>query len=241
MISLAEKRILVMGATGTIGRTILEEAKGYGAWVAGSYWRSADKARELQSQGVWMVQADLTDRSQARACVQQVLAEAGHLDGLVYAAGNAADHTLTKLSEADWDQVFKLHLGGLVACAQEVLPSMRRRGRGKIIALGSMAGQTGRIGQANYSAAKGATVGFIKTLAREAGRFGVSANVICPGFVESEMTRSAPPAAWDQARADSVLGTLSSAQVVASFSGWLLSDLCQGVTGQVFHLDSRIL
>jgi len=241
MISLAEKKILVMGATGAIGRAILEEAKGCGAWVAGSYWRSADKARELQSQGVWMVQADLTDRSQARRCVQQVLAEAGRLDGLVYAAGNAADRTLTKLSETDWDQVLKLHLDGLVASAQEALANMRRQGSGKIIALGSMAGKTGRVGQANYSAAKGATVGFIKTLAQEAGRFGVSANVICPGFVDSQMTRSAPPAAWDQAKADSALGTLSSAQVVASFTSWLLSDLCQGVTGQIFNLDSRIL
>jgi acetoacetyl-CoA reductase/3-oxoacyl-[acyl-carrier protein] reductase len=104
-----------------------------------------------------------------------------------------------------------------------------------------MAGLTGRAGQANYSAAKAGTVGFMKSLGLEVGRWGITANVICPGFIDSKLTRAAPAEVWERARTDSACGTLSSVEVVASFTTWLLSDLCHGVTAQVFNLDSRIL
>jgi NAD(P)-dependent dehydrogenase (short-subunit alcohol dehydrogenase family) len=145
------------------------------------------------------------------------------------------------MTDDEWDAVIGVHLTGLVTACKELLPTMQQRKQGKIIALGSQSGLTGRLGQANYSAAKAGTIGFIKTLAREAGRFGVTANVVCPGFVDSKMTRSAPPEAWERAKAASALGAVSSAQTVASFIVWMVSDHCAGVTGQVFQLDSRIL
>ncbi len=240
-ISLTGKKILVTGATGAIGGAIAEAAREAGAWVAGSYFQDDSKARELGKSGVLMLRADLSQRDQARGLVRQVLEQAGSLDALVYSAGNAQDRMLAKMTDSEWDAVLRLHLDGLAACCQAVLPGMQERRQGKVIAIGSYAGLTGRIGQANYSAAKAGTIGFVKSLAREAGRFGVTANVICPGFIESKMTRSAPPEAWDRAKAASALGTVSSVEVAASFATWLLSDLCFGVTGQVFQLDSRIL
>ncbi len=238
-VSLAGKRIFVAGASGAVGRAIAETALESGARVTGSYFRNQTEATRLSSRGILMLQADLSDRTQARRCAEQALEQLGSIDSFVYAAGNTADHTLAKLTEGEWDSVFGVHLNGLVSCAQAVLPSMRGNKAGKIAAIGSLSGLIGRAGQANYSAAKAATVAFIKTLAREEGRFGISANVVCPGFVDSAMTRSAPPAAWDRAKNDSALGTISSVEVVSSFMTWLLSDLCYGVTGQVFQLDSR--
>ncbi|MBI3616282.1 MAG: SDR family oxidoreductase [Candidatus Omnitrophica bacterium] len=239
-ISLEGKRVLVTGATGAVGGAILTAARESGAWVAGSYFQSEAEADHLRAQGVFMVQADLADRSQTRKCVASVL-EQGPLDALVYAAGNTRDRTVLKLTDSDWDEVLKLHLEGLVACSQAVLVPMRERRGGRIVAIGSLSGLIGRPGQANYSAAKAATIAFMKTIAREVGRFGITANVVCPGFIDSRMTRSAPPEAWDRAKADSALGTISSVDTVASFTTWLLSDLAQGVTGQVFQLDSRIV
>ncbi len=241
IVSLQGKKILVTGATGAVGSAVALAVKEAGAWVMGSYLRNEARARELGAEGMVMVQADLSDRAQARGLVRQALDQAGSLDALVYSAGNARDRTLLKMSDPEWDEVMRLHLDGLVACCRAVLPGMQERRQGKIMAIGSQSGLTGRVGQANYSAAKAATVGFIKSLAREAGRFGVTANIICPGFVESQMTRSAPPEAWDRAKAASALGTISSVETVASFTTWLLSDLCSGVTGQLFQLDSRIL
>ena len=240
-ISLSGKKIFVTGATGAIGAAVARSALKAGAWVAGSCLQDEAGAKALEKEGIRMFRADLSDRRQARGLIEKVLAEAGSLDGLVYSAGNSRDHTLAKLTDEEWDQVLALHLTGLAVCCRAVLPSMQQRKGGKMVALGSQAGLTGRIGQANYSAAKAGTVGFIKTLAREAGRFGVTANVVCPGFVDSKMTRAAPPEAWERAKAASALGMVSSAETVASFITWLLSDLCQGVTGQVFQLDSRIL
>lgn len=247
-ISLAGKNFLVTGATGAIGRAVAEALAEGGGWVAGSYHRDETLARQLQAGGIRMFQADLTDRSSARSLVARVLEEArpttggqtGHLDGLVYAAGNTRDRTVAKLTDAEWDEVLALHVGGLFAAVQAVLPSMRARRAGKLVAVGSLSGSVGRVGQANYAAAKAATVGLIKSLAKEEGRFGVTAHVVCPGFIDSKMTRAAPARVWEQAQADSALGTVSSVEVVASFLVWLLSDLCQGVTGQVFQLDSRI-
>ena len=239
-ISLAGKKILVTGATGAVGRAVAERLLECGAWVAGSYLASEKEAAELKGRGASMVRADLSKRAEARNLVQGVLKEAGSLDGLVYTAGNARDRTLLKMTDEEWDDVLKLHLDGLMACCREALPAMREKGAGKLLAVGSISGQIGRAGQANYSAAKAATVGFMKSVAREAGRFGVSANVVLPGFVDSRLTRGAPPEAWERAKADSALGKISDAGVTASFTAWMMSDLCQGVTGQVFNLDSRI-
>lgn len=239
-LSLSDKKILVTGATGAIGRAIAQSLRESGAWVAGSYFQNEEAARALKASGIFVQRADLANRDQARTLVAGVLKEAGELDALVYTAGNTRDHTLAKLTDQEWDEVMALHMNGLMACTQALLPSMQKRGRGKLIALGSMSGLVGRVGQANYAAAKAATIAFMKSVAKEAGRFGVSANVVCPGFIDSAMTRSAPPAAWERAKADSALGTISSTETVASFVTWLVSDLCQGVTGQVFQLDSRI-
>ncbi len=240
-LSLIGKRILITGASGAIGRAIAQALKETGAQVYGSYFQDEAAARELGAEGIRMFQADLSDKAQARRLVDQVIQEASALDGLIYAAGNTRDRSLLKMQEEEWSQVLSLHLDGLASCCQAVLPQMQGRRSGKIVALGSYAGLTGRAGQANYAAAKAGTIGFIKSLAREAGRFGVTANVVCPGFIESKMTRAAPPEAWERAKAASALGTVSSVEVVASFVTWLMSDLCVGVTGQVFQLDSRIL
>ena len=239
-LSLSGKKILVTGATGAVGRAVTERLLECGAWVAGSYLASEKEAAELKKRGASMLRADLSRREEARGLVQGALKEAGRLDGLVYTAGNARDRTLLKMSDEEWDDVMRLHLDGLMACCKEMLAAMRGQGAGKQLAVGSISGRIGRAGQANYSAAKAATVGFMKSVAREAGRFGVSANVVLPGFVDSRLTRAAPPEAWERAKQDSAMGRISDAQVTASFTAWLMSDLCQGVTGQVFNLDSRI-
>lgn len=239
-VSLSDKKILVAGATGAVGRAVAERLQECGAWVAGSYHRSEGAAAELSRRGFSMVQADLSRREEARGLVRRVLEEAGHLDGLVYAVGNTRDRTLQKMTDGEWDDVLRLHLEGLMACCREALPAMRQRGAGKLVAVGSISGAIGRAGQANYSAAKAAVVGFMKSVAREAGRFGVAANVVMPGFVDSRMTRAAPPEAWERAKQDSAMGAISDAEVTASFTAWLMSDFCRGVTGQVFNLDSRV-
>ncbi|MCM8794640.1 MAG: SDR family oxidoreductase [Candidatus Omnitrophica bacterium] len=239
-VSLRGTKILVTGASGVVGGAILAACREAGAWTAGSYFRNEEEAGRLAAQGVFMAKADLSDRRQTRDLVKNVLQEAGSLDGLVYCAGNTRDRTVAKLTDEEWDDVLEVHLGGLFAAVQEVLPSMRERRRGKIVTIGSLSGLIGRLGQPNYSAAKAGMIGFIKSVAKETGRFGVTANVICPGFIDSGMTRSAPEEAWERAKAASVLGAISSVETVASFSVWLLSDLCRGVTGQVFQLDSRI-
>lgn len=239
-VSLLGKNFLVTGATGAVGSAIARALRDSGARVVGAYHRDETLARQLKAEGIAMLQADLTDRAQARALVEQALRVSEPLAGLVYAAGNTRDRTLPKMTDAEWDEVLHLHLGGLFAVCQAALPALRARKDGRIVAIGSLSGLIGRVGQANYAAAKAATIGFIKSLAKEAGRFGVTANVVSPGFIDSKMTRAAPQEAWERARAASALGTIGTVEVVASFVVWLLSDLCQGVTGQLFQLDSRI-
>jgi len=240
-ISLKDKRILVTGATGGVGSAVVQAILSAGGTVIGSYFQDEETADKLRGQGVQMLKADLRDRDQIRSLIQTALGDEGKLDALVYAAGNARDGLFIKMSDTDWDDVLAVHLNGLATALQAVLPSMKKAKAGKLIALGSFGGQTGRVGQANYAAAKAGTVGLVKTIAKEAGRFGVSANVVFPGFIDSKMTQATPPQVWERAKADSAMGRLSLAPVVASFIVWMLSDLCEGVTGQLFPIDSRIL
>lgn len=239
-ISLTGKKILIAGATGAIGKALAQAAHQAGAEVAGSFHTDEETACQLEALGIRMTRADLTQRTQAEALVHWAIEPWGYLDALVYAAGNIRDGLFLRLTEDQWADVLRLHLDGLAACCRAVLPCMQKRGQGKLVAFGSMAGRSGRAGQTHYSAAKAATVGFMKSLAKEVGRFGITTHVICPGFTDSKMTRSASPQAWERAKADSALGMLGSTDVVASFAIWLLSDWCKGVTGQVFHLDSRV-
>ncbi|MFE3258278.1 3-oxoacyl-ACP reductase FabG [Nocardia sp. NPDC059091] len=135
------------------------------------------------------VGADVSDEQAVTAAVDRVAAELGAPTVLVNNAGILRDNLLFKMSVADWDAVMGVHLRGAFLCTRAVQRHMIEQGFGRIVSLSSTSA-LGNRGQANYSAAKAGLQGFTKTLAFELGKFGVTANAVAPGFIETEMTQA---------------------------------------------------
>jgi 3-oxoacyl-[acyl-carrier protein] reductase len=147
-------------------------------------------ARQLVNEGMdtFATKVDVTSRTDVERAVGEIMNRYGRLDILVNNAGVTRDNLLFKMTDEDWRTVLNVHLGGAFLCTRAVQKHMVERNYGRIVNVSSLSA-LGNSGQSNYSAAKAGIQGFTKTLAIELGRYGVTANVVAPGFIETEMTR----------------------------------------------------
>ncbi|MHC4990519.1 MAG: SDR family oxidoreductase, partial [Planctomycetota bacterium] len=165
----------------------------------------------------------------------------GRLDILVNNAGMTRDGLLLRMSDDDFDQVLAVNLKSIfVACRAAARPMMRGR-FGRIINVGSVTGLMGNPGQANYAAAKAGVVGFTKTVAKELGSKGITANVVAPGFVDTEMISELPSAMLDEMTKRMPLRRVGQPEEIAHAVSFLASDLAGYVTGQVLVVDGGLL
>ena len=141
------------------------------------------------------------------------------------------------MDEEAWDQVLDVNLKGCFSYARAVAPVMRAGSWGRIVATSSINGLRGKFGQANYAASKAGLIGLCKTLAKELGRYGVTANVVAPGMVRTEMTASLPEEAVEGALSETVLGRLAEPEDVADAVCFLCSERARHVTGSVLKVD----
>ncbi len=246
-INLSGKVIIVTGATGELGKNIAFSCARCKAKVVINYFRNksfaqrmVDEIKERDGQAL-AIRADVRKRDQVKRMVDEVLREYGRVDALINNAGITRDRLLLKMEEKDWDEVLATNLKGVYICTKVVLSSMLKNRRGKIINISSSVGLEGNTGQANYAASKAGMIGFTRSLAKEAGKYNVKANVICPGFMKSKMTEKAGPKSFRIAEEESLLGRISLASDVADFVLFLLSPSGDNITGQVFNIDSRIV
>jgi len=193
------KTAIVTGAGRGIGQAIAQELAATGANVVINYATSAEGAqklaKELQTEhGVktLVVQTDVTDFDQVGEMVKKTLDTFGQIDILVNNSGITRDKTLRKMTKEDWDQVITVDLTSVFNCSKQVLSHMLDRKSGRIVSISSFVGQAGNLGQTNYAAAKAGIIGFTKTLALETARSGITVNVVCPGFTESDMLMNVP-------------------------------------------------
>lgn len=161
------------------------------------------------------------------------------VDLLVCTAGITRDEPLIGLSETSWDEVIETNLDGPARCAKAVLKGMLRRRRGHIVLISSFSGIHPPKGQAAYAASKAGLIGLGKSLAKEAGPFGVRVNVILPGFMETPMTARLSEARIEEIRRDHVMGIFNTPERVARFIRFLEEEMPHS-SGQVFQLDSRV-
>jgi 3-oxoacyl-[acyl-carrier protein] reductase len=147
-------------------------------------------ARQLVDEGmdVFATKVDVTSRTEVENAVKETVERYGRLDILVNNAGVTRDNLIYKMTDDDWRTVLNVHLGGAFFCTRAAQKHMVERNYGRIVNVSSTAA-SGNRGQANYSAAKAGIQGFTKTLAIELGRYGITANAVAPGFIETDMTR----------------------------------------------------
>ncbi len=196
----------------------------------------ADEVRSLGRRCVTAI-ADVRSPDEARRAVQAAVSELGGLHALVCNAGITRDAVVWKMTEQAWDDVLAVNLKGCFTMVHAAVPALRSEGWGRIVTVASINGLRGRFGQANYAASKAGLIGFTKSVAREVGAFGVTANVVAPGMVMTEMAKALPERFQAVALEDSVLGRLTEPEDVADAVAFLCSDRARAVTGEVLRVD----
>jgi acetoacetyl-CoA reductase/3-oxoacyl-[acyl-carrier protein] reductase len=245
---------LVTGGTRGIGAAISRSLAGQGAAVAAGYGANRDRADEFESElarasnAISIHHGDVGSPEDCRRIVAEVIALYGRIDILVNNAGITADRLVGKMTDDDWHRVIDVNLSGPFFLAKAALGRMVEQGSGRIVNITSIIGQTGNVGQVNYSASKSGLFGLTMSLAREAafalkradkldGGSGITVNAVAPGFIETEMLETVPSKVLDGIRAQVPLGRLGKAEEVARVVAFLVSDAASYVTGQVWAVN----
>jgi 3-oxoacyl-[acyl-carrier protein] reductase len=224
------KVAIVSGGSGAIGRAILD-----------AFEQASVRAVSLDLAGPgekhrW-VKCDVREEDSVAAAVETVYQTEGRLDLVVHAAGISRDSVIWKMTAQDWDCVQAVNLRGAFLLIRHAIPLLRKGQGGRIVLIGSINGSRGKFGTSAYSASKAGLLGLAKSVAREAGRFGILVNVVEPGWVLTPLTESIPQAAKDAALQESLLGSFMEPADVAASVLFLCGSGAAHITGQILRVD----
>ncbi len=230
----SDRVVLVTGGNRGIGRAIAER------FVAAGY-RVAVTARSGEGpEGTLTVRADVTDAAALDAAYTEVEQQLGPVEVVVANAGITKDTLLLRMSEDDFDSVIATNLGGTFRVVKRAAKGMLRARWGRVILISSVVGLYGSAGQINYSSSKSALVGFARSLTRELGARGITANVVAPGFIETDMTAALPDDTQAEYRKSIPAGRFGAADEVAGVVAWLASDDAAYISGAVIPVDGGL-
>ena len=232
----------VTGAGAGIGRAIAKRFAEEGADIAvvdlnaAAASETADAVRALGRRAE-ALRADVAGAADVEAAAERAQAAFGRLDILVNNAGITRDVTIRKMTDEDWDLVIDVHLKGTFLCTRAVAGRIRDGGRGgAVVNMSSISGKIGNFGQANYAAAKAGIAALTKVTAREYARYGIRANAIQPGLIDTAMTRAMGEEMLNERVAGTPLGRIGRPEEVANVALFLASDLARFVTGAVIEV-----
>jgi 3-oxoacyl-[acyl-carrier protein] reductase len=229
-----DRVVLVTGGNRGIGRAIAERfvADGYRVAVTA---RSGDGPA-----GTVTVRADVTDAAAVDAAFTEVEAQLGPVEIVVANAGITKDTLLLRMTEDDFDSVIATNLGGAFRVVKRASKGMLRARWGRVILISSVVGLYGSAGQINYAASKSALVGFARSLTRELGSRGITANVVAPGFIETDMTSSLPEDTQAEYKRSIPAGRFATTDEVAGVVTWIASDDAAYISGAVIPVDGGL-
>ncbi len=226
------KVALVTGGTRGIGAAICKALQEAGHKVAASYAGNDEAAAKFKAEtGIPVFKWDVGDYDACAAGIAKVEAELGPVDILVNNAGITRDGFFHKMTKEQWSDVIRTNLDSLFNMTRPVIEGMRARGFGRIIVISSINGQKGQMGQVNYSASKAGDIGFTKALAQEGARAGITVNVICPGYIGTDMVMAVPEKVRESIIAQIPVGRLGEPEEIARCVVFLASDDAGFITG----------
>lgn len=228
------RSVLVTGGNRGIGRAIAEAFLAQGDKVAVTTRNGG------APEGALDVRCDITDPEQVDAAFAQIEEAHGPVEVLVANAGITHDTLILRMSEDDWTSVVDTNLTGSYRLAKRAAKGMLRLKRGRLIFISSVVGLLGSAGQANYAASKAGLVGLARSLARELGSRSITANVVAPGFVTTDMTDVLTEDQKNAIKQQVPLGRYAAADEIASAVTWLAGDGAAYVTGAVIPVDGGL-
>src|SRR5262245_3909141 len=247
---LSGKTTIVTGSARGIGRAIVLRFAAAGADVVINYVRSADQAQEVaaavQALGrrALVVPADVSQRPQVEALLDQAVNTFGQVDILVSNAGIIIDKPFVESTDDDWHAAIETNLHGFFNCCRVVLPHMMQRHYGRIIATGSIIVDTGNFGRNKYAvctASKGGIVAMVKPLAVEAAPYGITVNAVSPGYIATDMMHEIDEAGREAVKRTIPAGRYGTPEEVAAAMTFLASDDAAYITGQVLRVNGGMV
>lgn len=238
---LKNKVAVITGGASGIGLAAVKRFTEEGAHVAiVDYDKGSGEKVAAEFANTLFFAVDVSDSSQVKEMVEQVIAHFGKIDILINNAGITRDATLVKMAEEDFKKVIEINLNGVFYCTQAVVPHMIASGTGKVINTSSVSGVYGNFGQTNYAATKAALIGMTKTWAKELGRKGINVNAVAPGFTVTPMVQKMPEKVLQQMESMTSLRRLGQPEDIANAYVFLSSDEASYITGHVLHVDGGI-
>jgi 3-oxoacyl-[acyl-carrier protein] reductase len=240
--ALANQIAVVTGAGRGIGRAIALKFATEGAdvvCVSRTAENSEKVAQEIRALGrkAWPLAVDVADGAAVAAAAERIFAEAGRVDILVNNAGITRDGLLMRMSEADWDTLLSTNLKGAFLFTKAFCRAFLKQRSGRIINVASVVGLIGNAGQCNYAASKAGLIGFTKSVARELSSRGITANVLAPGFVDTDMTSALTEQIRQEMLRNIPLASFGQPEDIAAAALFLASPAARYITGQVLAVD----
>jgi 3-oxoacyl-[acyl-carrier protein] reductase len=243
MFRLDGKIALVTGGSRGIGKACSETLAEQGATVVVNYVKGEAAARAVaesivaRSGKADVAGFDVADSKAIDGAIGDIVKKYGKLEILVANAGIAIDGLLLRMKDDDLDKLFATNVRGALACARAASRSMMRARWGRIVFMSSVVGEMGNVGQTAYAATKAALIGAAKSIAREYASRNVTANVVAPGYIDTDMTANMTPEMKEQLAKIIPLGRTGAARDVAAACAYLASDEAGYVTGQVLRVN----
>lgn len=228
------RTVLITGGNRGIGFAIAEEMVAAGHRVAVTARSGEGPAGSLT------VKADVTDGASLDDAIAKVEEEFGPIEVVVANAGITRDTLLMRMSDEDFEEVVNTNLSGVFRVVKRVTKSMLRTKYGRVILIGSVVGLLGSAGQVNYSATKSALVGIARSITRELGAKNITANVIAPGFIDTDMTKELGEELASKYRSQIPAGRFASPEEVAKVVAWVASEDAGYISGAVIPVDGGL-
>ncbi|BAC24237.1 fabG [Wigglesworthia glossinidia endosymbiont of Glossina brevipalpis] len=237
-----KKISLVTGANRGIGKSIAKELLKRNSIVIGT---STSKEgvdiinNYVKKQGKGIV-LNLLDKNSIKLCIEKIKKNFGDVDILINNAGTNKDELLIRMKENSLNHVININLISVFIISKIVIKGMIKKRYGRIINIGSVSGFTGNIGQTNYSASKSGLTGFTKSLAREVAKKGITVNMVSPGFIKTDMTKSLSENNKKNILSNIPVNRFGSTKDVANAVIFFASDLSSYITGETMHVNGGI-
>lgn len=225
---------VVTGGNRGIGFAIAEEL------IAAGYQVAVTARSGSGPDGSLTVRAEMTDAASIDAAFSEIESQLGPIEVLVANAGITRDTLLLRMSDEDFTDVIETNLTGTFRVVKRAVKGMLKARHGRIILISSVVGLFGSVGQVNYSASKSALVGMARSLTRELGSRNITANVVAPGFIETDMTAELPEETQAEYKKNIPLGRFAAASEVAGVVKWLASDDAGYISGAVIPVDGGL-